>query len=128
MSANKDKTQVSFKKKKLNLPKGKEASVLILNGPEMGKKQKLTANPSVLGRDKKADFVIANATVSRRHALINYQNGKYVLKDLKSTHGTFIRKSRIDEVDIIHGDKFQMGNCLAQFIIEDERDETQAKK
>ncbi|UCD83722.1 MAG: FHA domain-containing protein [Deltaproteobacteria bacterium] len=128
MSANKDKTHVSFKKEKLNLPKSKRASVLILSGPEIGKKQRLTTNPSVLGRDKMADFVIANATVSRRHALIGYQNGKYILKDLKSTHGTFFRKSRIDELVINHGDKFQMGNCLAQFVIEDEKEETQVRK
>ncbi len=128
MSTDKDKTAVSFKKEKLELPKGKKASVIILSGPEIGKKQELTANPSVLGRDKTAEFVIANATVSRRHALIRYHNGKYILKDLKSTHGTLFRGSRIDEIVINHGDKFQLGNCLVQLIIEDEREETQANK
>ncbi|UCD85324.1 MAG: FHA domain-containing protein [Deltaproteobacteria bacterium] len=120
----KDKTAVSFKKESLKLPKGKKASLIILSGPEMGRKQELTANPSVLGRDKKAEFIIANATVSRRHALIRYHNGKYILKDLDSANGTLFRGSRIDEVVISHGDKFQLGNCLVQIILEDAKDET----
>jgi pSer/pThr/pTyr-binding forkhead associated (FHA) protein len=128
VSTDKDKTAVSFKKEKLKLPKGKKASVIILSGPEIGKKQELTANPSILGRDKTAEFVIANATVSRRHAMLRYHNGKYILKDLNSTHGTFFRGSRKDEIVINHGDKFQLGNCLIQLILEDEREETQANK
>jgi pSer/pThr/pTyr-binding forkhead associated (FHA) protein len=125
MAKDKDITAVSFKKQKLELPKGKRASVIILSGPQLGRKQQLTANPSILGRDKKAEFVIANATVSRRHALIRYHNGKYILKDLGSSNGTFFRGSRIDEIVIDHGDKFLLGNCQVQLILEDEREETQ---
>ncbi len=128
MTADKDVTAVSFKKEKLELPKGKKTSLLILSGPEMGKKQELTANPSVLGRDKMAEFVIANTTVSRRHALIRYHNGKYILKDLNSANGTFFGGSRIDEIVIDHGDRFQLGNCLVQLVLEDKREETQANK
>ena len=124
----KDKTAVSFKKEKLKLPKGKTASVIILSGPDLGKKQELTANPSVLGRDKMAELVIANATVSRRHALIRYHNGKYILKDLNSANGTSLRGSRIDEIVINHGDKFQLGNCLVQLVLEDEKEETQVNR
>ena len=128
MTKDKDITAVSFKKQKLELPKGKKASVIILSGPQLGKKQQLTANPSVLGRDKTTEFVIAHATVSRRHALIRYHNGKYILKDLGSSNGTFFRGSRIDEIVIDHGDKFQLGSCLVQLILEDEREETQINK
>ncbi len=125
MTKDKDITAVSFKKQKLELPKGKKASVIIMSGPQLGKKQQLTANPSVLGRDKTAEFFIANSTVSRRHALIRYHNGKYILKDLGSSNGTFFHGSRIDEIVIDHGDKFQLGSCLVQLILEDEREETQ---
>ncbi len=128
MSADKDKTAVSFKRVKLELPKGRKASVIILSGPELGKKQEITANPSVLGRDKMAELVIANATVSRRHALIRYHNGKYILKDLNSANGTSLRGSRIDEIVINHGDKFQLGNCLVQLVLEDEKEETQVNR
>ena len=128
MTAGKDITAVSFKKEKLELPQGKKASVMILSGPELGKKQELTANPSVLGRDKMAELVIANATVSRRHALIRYHNGKYILKDLNSANGTLLRGSRIDEIVINHGDKFQLGSCLLQLVLEDEKEETQVNR
>jgi len=128
MSADKDKTAVSFKRVKLELPKGRKASVIFLSGHELGKKQEITANPSVLGRDKMAELVIANATVSRRHALIRYHNGKYILKDLNSANGTSLRGSRIDEIVINHGDKFQLGNCLVQLVLEDEREETQVNR
>jgi len=128
LATDKDKTAVSFKKEKLKLPKGKTASVIILSGPDLGKKQELTANPSVLGRDKMAELVIANATVSRRHALIRYHNGKYILKDLNSANGTFFRGFRTDEIVINHGDRFQLGSCLVQLILEDKREKTQLAK
>ena len=52
--------------------------------------------PTTLGRATDNDIVIADASVSRRHASIVPQNGGFALRDLASQNGTFVRGQRID--------------------------------
>jgi len=48
--------------------------------------------PVFLGRDKKAQFVVKDPRVSRRHANIEYRAGKFYVKDV-SSYGTWVRFS-----------------------------------
>ena len=43
-----------------------------------------------VGRSPENILVVPDPTVSRRHALITYINGKIVVRDLGSTNGTFV--------------------------------------
>ncbi|MBN2393575.1 MAG: FHA domain-containing protein [Anaerolineae bacterium] len=44
----------------------------------------------IVGRDPESDLVIANNAVSRRHARLYRQQGRWIVQDLGSTSGTFV--------------------------------------
>lgn len=48
--------------------------------------------PVYLGRDNDAQFIIPDPRVSRKHAVIEWRNGKFYLKDI-SSYGTWLRFS-----------------------------------
>jgi pSer/pThr/pTyr-binding forkhead associated (FHA) protein len=62
-------------------------------------KRKLT-----IGSDSENDIVLADPTVSRRHALLRRRLGRYRLIDLESTNGTFVNGRRIGPGKIRNAD------------------------
>lgn len=50
----------------------------------------------VIGKQGEQKFPINNAGVSRRHARIIVDNGHWILEDLNSTNGTFVRDEKGD--------------------------------
>ncbi|MDO8683350.1 MAG: FHA domain-containing protein [Armatimonadota bacterium] len=59
-----------------------------------------------------------DSSVSRRHASLSYENGKYILRDAGSANGTFMRGSRITEVALAPGDTFQVGATYMTLVFE----------
>ena len=61
-----------------------------------GKELTLSRGQSaVIGRDRSADLSLNNSAVSRRHAKISYQNGRFTLTDLNSTNGLYVAGQRL---------------------------------
>ena len=67
-------------------------------------KLELTDFPFVIGRDEAADFTVDSSRVSRRHVMLDRQDGAYVLRDLESTNGTYVNGKRVAEVNMSDGD------------------------
>ena len=68
--------------------------------------------PTSLGRAIDNDIVVADASVSRRHATIVPQNGGFALRDLASQNGTFVRGQRIDGTrQLANGDDVRLGDA-----------------
>ena len=64
----------------------------------------------IVGRDEAADVMIDNPSVSRRHAEIRLGNEGWVVEDLGSSNGTFLRGNRIDGAHSIGlGDEIGFG-------------------
>jgi pSer/pThr/pTyr-binding forkhead associated (FHA) protein len=61
-----------------------------LSGPVSNQIIKLGERDISLGRDLANDIVIVDSEVSRNHAHLSWQNGGHVVRDLKSTNGTWI--------------------------------------
>ena len=56
----------------------------------------VAAATNVIGRDAdQCQIVIPNSSVSRRHATIDFRDGKYVVEDMGSRNGTLINQNRI---------------------------------
>ncbi len=70
-------------------------TITILNGDETGKTYSWTAERIRIGRNSANDFVIANASVSGEHCLIERCEGGWRVKDLGSTNGTRLNNQRI---------------------------------
>ena len=55
-----------------------------------------------IGRDAKAnDICIAEETVSSQHATIEYREGCFFLRDLRSSNGTFVNGKQISDPDAV---------------------------
>ncbi len=64
-------------------------------GPTPGAAFTLEGDQMSIGRDSTNEIVINDAEISRRHARLTFQGGKYVLEDLGSTNGTFVNGQRL---------------------------------
>jgi len=64
-------------------------------GPTPGTTYSLEGELSTIGRDSTNTIVINDGEVSRRHARLTSQGGKYVIEDLGSTNGTFVNGQRL---------------------------------
>ena len=97
----------------------------ILQGPDRGKKFELPVDePQLIGRSSES-LSLTDGTVSRRHAELTPDDGRWYLRDLDSSNGTFINGERIsgDPVELSPGDQIRCGSTLVLFAIapDDER-------
>lgn len=69
--------------------------LIMRSGPTPGAAFALEGDQMTIGRDSTTEIVINDAEVSRRHARLTFQGGKYVLEDLGSTNGTFVNGQRL---------------------------------
>ncbi|MCH2142087.1 MAG: FHA domain-containing protein [Phycisphaerales bacterium] len=69
----------------------------------------------IVGRDDSCDISIMCPTVSREHCVIEQQDGTFLLRDLKSTSGTYKDGEAIDEVRIEEGLEVKVGPTLLRF-------------
>jgi hypothetical protein len=81
------------------------AMLTALTGPHRGNTWSLSAeNPFMVGREM-ADLLVQDSVVSRRHARIAFERGRYRLTDLGSTHGT-----RVNGLSLDPGQPFPLDN------------------
>lgn len=69
--------------------------LVMRSGPTPGAVFPLEGDQLMIGRDSSNAVSISDAEVSRRHARLTFQGGKYVIEDLGSTNGTFINGQRL---------------------------------
>ncbi len=81
--------------------------------------RKLSSNdlPVVLGRSAVADVKIEDQWVSRRHCELSETNGVLVVRDLGSTHGTYVNGRQVSEAHLRPDDKLTIGmtNFVANY-------------
>lgn len=81
-----------------------------------GQKIPITKPEFVIGRGSKtADLAIKDGNISRRHAVVVFENGAYYMKDLGSTNGVEYMGRRIDTQPIREGDVFQLCDYELRF-------------
>ena len=64
----------------------------------------------VLGRSREADFPVEDGNVSRRHALLYWEDDRVFVKDLGSTNGTFVNGRPVTAGPVVDGDVISLGN------------------
>jgi len=73
--------------------------------------ERLTAGRMLLGRSSACQLVFADDTVSRRHAELRLHEGRWILRDLDSSNGTWVNGRRVMEADVAAGDEVSLGHC-----------------
>ena len=81
--------------------------VLVQNGEQ--RTLSIDHTPFTVGRKVDKDVVVADPRVSRDHAIIVSENGKFTVVDQGSKHGTFVNGERIDRKDLERNDRLEFG-------------------
>jgi len=76
--------------------------LIVVDGEMAGEEFPLTSDYISIGREEGVDIHLPTDTsVSRKHAVVRKEFGKYILEDLGSTNGTFLVKPDGEEEEII---------------------------
>lgn len=75
----------------------------------------LTKDRLTIGRDTASDVVIDHPVVSKHHAEIVKQNGKFILIDLGSTNGTFVNGIKVKRHQLHELDRIVIGPSELHF-------------
>jgi pSer/pThr/pTyr-binding forkhead associated (FHA) protein len=71
-----------------------------------------TDGPVTLGRSRNCDCVLADPSVSRRHAELRREGGRWILRDLGSRNGTRVNGARLlAEAEVGPGDRVSFGDA-----------------
>jgi hypothetical protein len=82
-------------------------------GPYQGQQFALTSLPMRIGRDLDCAIRLDDDHgVSRHHAELYRQNGRLHIKDLNSTHGTFVNGRQVQDAELAPGDTLKLGHSL----------------
>lgn len=68
-----------------------------------------------IGRVDGNSITLKDDSVSRHHARIKWDGENYVLKDLDSANGTFVRDEKITEITLKDGDEILIGKTMIIF-------------
>lgn len=87
--------------------------LVMRSGPTPGAVYPLEGDQLTIGRDSTNGVSINDPEVSRRHARLTFQGGKYVLEDLGSTNGTFVNGQRLSGPHVLKaGDVVALGEQI----------------
>jgi len=81
----------------------------------------ISAAKTMLGRDPKVDVVINDASVSRRHAVIERRGPLWIVTDQGSANGTWIDDARVAEAPLEHGQTLRLGGVSFSVVLPDEQ-------
>jgi sigma-B regulation protein RsbU (phosphoserine phosphatase) len=62
-----------------------------------------------IGRRSKSDLCLTGTDVSRDHAQIACDAGRFILRDQQSRYGTFVNDQPVSEKPLAHGDRIRLG-------------------
>lgn len=72
-------------------------------------------NQLKIGRSGGNDLVLLDEKASREHALVSFNEGRYVIEDLDSTNGVCVNDRRIQKIILKPGDRITIGDTVIVF-------------
>ena len=87
-------------------------------GALQGQRFYLAPRDHLIGRSQEADIPLADESISRLHAKVQYRNDEFILVDLGSKNGTFLNGTNVHECPLRAGDEIMIGNHSLQFLFE----------
>jgi hypothetical protein len=70
-----------------------------------------TRTELLVGRNPACDVVLDDLSVSRRHAVLRYRDGSWILRDLESTNGTRVNGCDVVRCRVEPGDLLMLGDA-----------------
>jgi diguanylate cyclase (GGDEF)-like protein len=109
-------TQVHPEGRRDSAQAGGDACVIVIYGPELGRRIQLGTAPFEIGRSSKNDLPLDQESISRQHARITFDGSSYWVTDLNSTNGTFVNDDSVRERRLEDGDQLRIGRSILKFM------------
>jgi hypothetical protein len=94
-----------------------QALLAVQRGPNAGSKFLIDKDATTVGRHPESDIFLDDVTVSRRHAEIERQDGRFSIRDVGSLNGTYVNRQRVDRAELASGDEVQIGKFKLTFYL-----------
>lgn len=91
------------------------ARLTVLSSNFAGVEYELGEPTMVLGRTDDNDVVINHRSISRNHAKIVREDGRYTIVDLQSSNGVRVNNEEYDKVELRRGDLIDLGHVRLRF-------------
>jgi diguanylate cyclase (GGDEF)-like protein len=93
-----------------------DACVIVIYGPDLGKRLQLGTAPFEIGRASGNDLFLDQESISRHHARVTFDGAQYWVSDLNSTNGTFVNDELVREQRMRDGDQIRVGRSILKFM------------
>jgi Nif-specific regulatory protein len=94
------------------------AAIEAIAGPVKGQVFSLSRDENSIGREPANAISILDGSISRRHCVIRWDNGQFLILDLRSRNRTLVNGAPIVEHVLRAGDEIRVGNSLFRFFTE----------
>jgi pSer/pThr/pTyr-binding forkhead associated (FHA) protein len=95
------------------------ARLFVLAGPDLGRSFPL-AERTTLGRSDECGIVLRDRSISRKHAVLVLEEGRWFAEDLGSTNGISKDGKRTPRFELADGDEFKLGDLLLRLRLDAE--------
>ncbi|MEQ8819518.1 MAG: FHA domain-containing protein [Sumerlaeia bacterium] len=90
--------------------------IIVKLGDQVVQRYKMDKDVLSIGRARDNDIVVENLSVSRNHARIRHEGGRFVLTDLNSANGSFVNGVKISKAELKDDDIISIGKHKLHFI------------
>lgn len=84
--------------------------------------------PCRIGRSLENDIILPHATISHNHAIIDYVEEKYIIRNLSSTNGLSCNGKQVEETSFEKKNRIAIGTLQADLLREESLEKTTLKK
>ena len=70
-----------------------------------------------LGRARNNDISLTEPSISKAHARIQYEDGRFAIEDQGSLHGVYVNAAKVQKAELSHGAQVQLGNVTLKFSV-----------
>ena len=91
------------------------AWLVSLEGTDKGKDYRILKEKTSIGKQDDSDIVIKRDFISRNHAVLTYEDQKFVLTDLHSTNHTYVNEEKISRKILRDDDRIKFGEAVYKF-------------
>jgi diguanylate cyclase (GGDEF)-like protein len=93
-----------------------KACLVVIYGPELGKRAALGHGTFEIGRSSRSDLPIDQESISRHHARITFDGARHMIEDLGSTNGTFVNDQNLKQSMLKDGDQVKLGRSILKYM------------
>ncbi|TDD89448.1 FHA domain-containing protein [Saccharopolyspora karakumensis] len=94
---------------------GTSTRLVVDRGAHEGAEFVISAPLTVIGRHRDCDIVIDDVTVSRYHAELEIENGRFFLYDGGSLNGTYVNRRPVERIELFDADEIWIGKARFTF-------------